>query len=59
MTIEKLVSAIFSIALGGFGDFLLIKQFINHPEFMPLSAFILILIALTGSAGWLFRYSIR
>jgi len=56
---EKIISAIFSIAFGGFGDFLLIQYFLSHPEYMPLPAFILILVCLTGSAGWLFYYSIK
>jgi hypothetical protein len=59
MNLEKIVSAIFSIAFGGLGDYLIINFFLHHTEYMPLSTFILILISITGSAGWLFYYSVK
>lgn len=59
MDLGNIISAVFSIAFGGFGDFLLIQQFVNHPESMPVFTFTFILVALTSVSGWLFYYSIK
>ena len=59
MYLSNIISAVCSIAFGGFGDFLLIQYFLKHPEGMPVFTFAFILVALTGSSAWLFYYSIK
>lgn len=51
MNLGKIISVMFSIAFGGFGDFLLIQQFINHPESMPVFTFAFILVVLTSMSA--------